>query len=196
MTITSNSALLPLVLSITFLCPAHFCKIGLRLCKDLLDFTEHHLVFIGPLISALCRNSFQEHYGLRPLSPQGSAGLRSQQGSSCTLRNQLTVIQPQWSELTGSAFKSEKGVTLFLLRVLFPPARIKQRLFADNTTPHLLGDICFATSLQSVGNGKENLRPSQLAHTNWHTPVQHTIMICGALFPFQSSFVPPQHLRR
>lgn len=68
-----------------------------------------------------------------------------------------------------------------MLRVLFPPAKIKKRLFADSTTPHLLGDICFGTSLQSVGNSKENLHPSQLAHTKWHTPAQHT-MICGALF--------------
>lgn len=73
--------------------------------------------------------------------------------------------------LTGHAFKSEKGATLFfLLRVLFPPVRIKQRHFADKATPHLLGDTCFATSLQWVGK----MARRTFAPASWHTPTGTT----------------------
>lgn len=36
----------------------------------------------------------------------------------------------------------------------------------------------------AITGRQENLGPSQLAHSNQHTPAQHRIIICGALFPF------------
>lgn len=176
MTITSNSALLPFTLSITFLCPSHFCIVGLLLCKDSLDFIEYHLLFTESLIQAHCRKTVSMN-----------TFFLSQQCSSCTPWNQLTVIRHQQSEFIGSAFSSEK--LLFLLRVLFSPARIKRWLFADSTT-HLLGEICFATSLQSLVNRRT------FAPASWHTAIgipcstQDYYLWCS--FPILSS--PPSYL--
>ena len=88
----------------------------------------------------------------------------SQQGSSRAAGNQLSHPATV-GRTTVNAFKTEKGVTFFFVEGTFPSERVKHRLFVDNTTPHLPGDICFATSLQPVGIGRDPL--PQPADTHW-----------------------------
>lgn len=184
MTITSNSAPFPFGLSITFLCPSHFCMVCLSLCKDSLNFIEYHLLFTESLISAHCRKTVS-----------GKRYLWSQQGSPCTPWKQLTVIRHQKSELLIEGAPSvPKRELLFLLRVLFSPGKIKQRLFADNTT-YLPGEIFFATSLQSVLNRRTFNPASQ--HRATDIPLLNTELLSVVLFShsIHSSFIPLQHLR-
>lgn len=136
-------------------------------------------LFTESLISAYCRKTVSEkRYSW------------SQQGSSCSPWNQLTVIRHQLSELTRSTFSSKKSYS-FLLRVIFSPQKIKQRLFADKTI-YLPGVICFATSLQSVSNRTFN--PAS-QHTVINISLLNTELLSVLLFSHSiySSFIR-QHL--
>lgn len=64
-TITSNSALLPFVLSIIFLCPAHLCKRSLFICKDTLNFTQLLVIYQTLDFDSSRKASFQ-HCELTP----------------------------------------------------------------------------------------------------------------------------------
>lgn len=182
MTITSNSALLPFGLIITFLCPSQFCIACLLLCKESLDFIEYHLLFTESLIQAYCRKTVS-----------GKMYLLSQQGSPCTPWNQLTVMRHQQSELIASPFSSKKRVTLFLLRVLFSKKNKAKAFCRQYYLCPRRNLLCYISAIIII---QENLQPNQPVHSNRHT-LLNTELLCAVLFShfIQSSFISLQQLR-
>lgn len=83
-------------------------------------------------------NKFQEHCALQPLFPVW-VGLFMYPKNQLTSR-MATVVRTHWECL-------QVWELLFFVESTFPSNKNKERLFADNSTPHLLGVICFTASI-------------------------------------------------